>query len=115
MLLSVALLGVAMLTCTLCSVPRRAAQPTAGCLNHYKEVIVLLQGGQKLEARARAMLIRCEHVRIQALTLIERSRPFTPPAAGWDCDLPDCDLGAVLRLPDATSLATDHGRGDTSA
>jgi hypothetical protein len=39
--------------------------------------MVLLQAGQKLEALAQAALIRCEHVRAEAIKLVERSQPFT--------------------------------------
>jgi hypothetical protein len=44
-------------------------------LERLKKVTVLLQASQTLEARAQAMLINCEHIRIQALILIERSQP----------------------------------------
>ena len=45
------------------------------CLERFKNVTVLLQASQTLEARSQAMLISCEHIRIQALVLIERSQP----------------------------------------
>ena len=80
MLVALALFGVAMLSCALYSAHRPADPPTLACLERYKEVIVLLQAGNDLEARAHAVLIACEHVRIQALRLIERSRPLTPVA-----------------------------------
>jgi hypothetical protein len=76
MLVALALFGIAMLSCVLCSAHRPAPSPTLACLERYKEVIVLLQAGNDLEARAHAVLIPCEHVRIQALRLIERSRPL---------------------------------------
>jgi hypothetical protein len=77
MLVALALFGIAMLSCALCSVRRPCPPPTLACLERYKEIIVLLQAGNDLEARAHAVLIPCEHVRIQALRLIERSRPLT--------------------------------------
>jgi hypothetical protein len=80
MLVALALFGVAMLSCALCSTHRPFHPPTLACLERYKEVIVLLQAGNDLEARAHAVLIPCEHVRIQALRLVERSRPLTSVA-----------------------------------
>ena len=77
MLVALALLGIVMSTCALCSASRPSPPPTLACLERYKEIIVLLQAGNDLEARAHAVLIHCEHVRIQALRLIERSRPLT--------------------------------------
>ncbi len=44
------------------------------CTRAYDEVIVLLQVGQKRQAQARAALIRCTHMRSEALKLVERSR-----------------------------------------
>jgi hypothetical protein len=71
-------LGVAMATCYLCFQKRPASSPSPEpeCLEAFKEVMVLLQAGNKAEALARAVLIRCEHVRVQALKLVERSRRF---------------------------------------
>jgi hypothetical protein len=62
-------------TCTLC-VTRRllSAAPDPPCTRAYEEVIVLLQAGRKPEALTRAVLIRCEHMRSEALKLVERSR-----------------------------------------
>jgi hypothetical protein len=75
MILALIVIGAVMLTwCATCSGSRQA--PTNLCLERYKEVAVLLQAGQTLEARARAVLINCELVRIQALKLVERSRPI---------------------------------------
>ncbi len=74
MLLALALIGVTMLALCSCSARRRAAPPSSACLDHYKEVLVLLQAGESLEAQARAALIRCEHFRAQALKLAERTR-----------------------------------------
>jgi hypothetical protein len=77
MLVALALFGITMLSCALYSTHRPSHPPTLACLERYKEVIVLLQAGNDLEARAHAVLIPCEHVRIQALRLVERSRPLT--------------------------------------
>jgi hypothetical protein len=83
MTLALVLLGVAMLLCAhLLAAGNLAALPTSECLEQYKEVLVLLQAGEGLQARARAALIRCEHVRIQALKLAERTRPLTPTVQG---------------------------------
>lgn len=84
MLVALALIGVAMLSCTACSTRRLAPPPPAACLERYKEVIVLLQAGETLEARSRSVLIHCEHVRIQALRLVERSRPLALQASPDD-------------------------------
>jgi hypothetical protein len=73
-LIALALLGAAMLTCTTSSARRSVQRPTPLCLEQFKEVAVLLQAGQPLEARARAVLIRSEQARSQALKLIEHSR-----------------------------------------
>jgi hypothetical protein len=83
MLIALALLGFIMSTCALCSASRPAPPPTLACLERYKEILVLLQAGNALEARAHAVLIHCEHVRIQALRLIERSRPLASLAC-WN-------------------------------
>jgi hypothetical protein len=65
-----------MLSCTACSARRQSPPFTPACLERYQEIIVLLQAGESLEARSQSVLIRCEHVRIQALRLVERSRPL---------------------------------------
>jgi hypothetical protein len=83
MLIALALLGIVMSTCALYSASRPTPPPPLACLERYKEIIVLLQAGNALEARAHAVLIHCEHVRIQALRLIERSRPLTSLAC-WN-------------------------------
>jgi hypothetical protein len=76
MTLALALVGASLLACSLCGARRWATAPSPCCLDHYKEVLVLLQAGEALQAQARAALIRCEHVRAQALKLAEHSRPF---------------------------------------
>jgi hypothetical protein len=77
MVLALLALGVAMVTCYLCAQKRTAAPaPAPQCLEAFKEVMVFLQAGDKSEALARAVQIRCEHVRVQALKLVERSCPF---------------------------------------
>jgi hypothetical protein len=64
-----------MLTCSLCANRRvLSAPPEPPCGRAYAEVIVLLQDGRKPEALTRAALIRCEHMRSEALKLVERSR-----------------------------------------
>jgi hypothetical protein len=76
MILALALFGASMLALCTCSARRRAAPPSSACLENYKEVLVLLQAGEALQAQARAALIHCEHFRAQALKLTERSRPL---------------------------------------
>jgi hypothetical protein len=64
-----------MLSCSLCATRRvLSAPPEPPCGKAYAEVISLLQAGRKPEALTRAALIRCEHMRSEALKLVERSR-----------------------------------------
>src|SRR5207249_2880691 len=97
--------------CSFCTGRRRALSPTPECLDHYKEVIVLLQSGAGLEARARAALICCEHVRIQALKLVDRSRPLMPSADGSSGAVGP-SLSSLFLAASAT--APPAGRGDTA-
>jgi hypothetical protein len=78
MVIALLALGALMLTCYVCGPKRPSASPTPEpqCLEALKEVMVFLQAGDKAEALARAVQIRCEHFRVQALKLVERSRPF---------------------------------------
>jgi hypothetical protein len=75
--LALALLCVSVLACAAWGgrPVARTRGPATLCLEHYKEVVVLLQAGRKWEAQARALLIRCAHLRAQALGLCQRSRP----------------------------------------
>jgi hypothetical protein len=88
MVIALVALGALMLTCYLCVQKRPATSPAPEpqCLEALKEVMVLLQAGDKAEALARAVQIRCEHVRVQALKLVERSRPFprADQASDWE-------------------------------
>ncbi|MCI0455370.1 MAG: hypothetical protein L0Z62_00130 [Gemmataceae bacterium] len=97
-LLALCLLGIIVLLSTLRSAPRSASH-TPLCLERYTQVVVLLQAGQKLEALAQAALIHCEHVRAEAIKLVERSRPFTPKvSAGDSASLASCDtvVGSLI-------------------
>jgi hypothetical protein len=66
--------------CSFCAARRHLVLqlPEPQCRMAYGEVIALLQAGQKCEARRHAALIRCDHMRSEALKLVERSRPLCP-------------------------------------
>jgi hypothetical protein len=70
-----------MLACQLCATHRGPLAPAdPPCARAFEDIVGLLQAARKREALARAALIRCEHMRSEALKLVERSRHLSRAA-----------------------------------
>jgi hypothetical protein len=73
---ALALLGVALCACTVFFGPAAAPrEPHPACQEHFKEVLVHLQAGERLQALTHAALICCEDLRARALRLCQDPQP----------------------------------------